>query len=109
MAVAGVLIFRAASHVLGEDLVALPIPRAGGTLRREGVYGQVRHPIYSSIVLGLVGWALLWTSVIGLALSFVCVTFFVFKTQAEERYLRATYPGYQHYERTVPRFFPRIH
>jgi protein-S-isoprenylcysteine O-methyltransferase Ste14 len=108
IAVAGaVLLFRAARAVLGPDLVAVPAPRPDGVLRTVGVYASVRHPIYVAIMLGVAGWALLWTSEGGLVVALACCTFFSLKTVHEERYLRARYPDYEAYADRVPRFIPR--
>lgn len=103
-----ILVFRGASQILGEDLIAVPTPRREGQLQQEGIYARVRHPVYSALMLGMVGWALLWTSYLGIALSLVCVLFFVLKTRVEERLLRARYPEYADYERLVPRYIPKI-
>jgi protein-S-isoprenylcysteine O-methyltransferase Ste14 len=102
-----VLLFRAAGAVLGPDLVATPAPRPDGVLRTSGVYAVVRHPMYSAIMIGVAGWALLWTSELGLAIVLVCCVFFPLKAVHEERYLRARYPDYDAYAGRVPRFIPR--
>lgn len=104
----GVLLFRAARAVLGKDLIALPAPRDGGRLHRDGIYRRLRHPIYAALTLSLAGWALLWGSVAGLALTAVCAMFFAFKVRAEERFLRARYIEYDEYAARVPAFLPRV-
>jgi protein-S-isoprenylcysteine O-methyltransferase Ste14 len=106
LVVGAIILFRAATRVLGDDLVASPRPRAEGTLRQSGVYARVRHPIYVAIVVAAGGWSLFWSSVGELALTLVCVVFFVFKTRAEERYLLEHYPAYAQYAAKVPRFVP---
>jgi protein-S-isoprenylcysteine O-methyltransferase Ste14 len=107
MVLGACLMFRAADRVLGEDLVASPEPRDKGVLHQEGLYARVRHPIYVAILLGLVGWALVWSSLEGLGLSLICLVYFLFKTRAEERYLLQHYPDYAIYASSVPRFVPR--
>jgi protein-S-isoprenylcysteine O-methyltransferase Ste14 len=107
LVVGAVSLFRAASQVLGDDLVASPQPRAEGSLRQSGIYAHLRHPIYVAIVIAAGSWSLLWSSVGGLALALVCLVFFVFKTRAEERYLLEHYPSYAQYAAKVPRFVPR--
>jgi protein-S-isoprenylcysteine O-methyltransferase Ste14 len=101
-------LFRAAKRELGSDLVASPVPRSGAHLHSAGIYRQIRHPIYSAIILGTVGWSMLCTSVVGLALGGACTIFFLFKTVAEERYLRRRYHSYEEYASRVPRYIPRL-
>jgi protein-S-isoprenylcysteine O-methyltransferase Ste14 len=107
LVLAGAVLFRVASAVLGRDLIALPAPRNGGTLRRRGVYGRLRHPIYAAIVICATGWALLWSSGVGLLLCALCAVFFSRKVRVEEIFLRAQYPEYEAYAREVPQFLPR--
>jgi protein-S-isoprenylcysteine O-methyltransferase Ste14 len=108
VSVAGaVALFSVASRALGPDLVATPAPRVGGVLQTEAIYGRMRHPIYSAIMLGTWGWSLLWNSFVGLALALTCCVFFSVKAAAEERYLRSRYRGYDRYAEAVPRFLPR--
>ncbi|HEX6509448.1 MAG TPA: isoprenylcysteine carboxylmethyltransferase family protein [Chloroflexota bacterium] len=106
--VGAILLFRASQRMLGGDLVATPAPVAGATLRETGVYGRIRHPIYAAIICGVIGWALLWNSVVCLGLALICIAFFLAKTRYEERLLVAHYPGYAEYRRRVPAFLPRL-
>jgi len=108
LVIGAAFLFRAASRVLGEDLVASPKPRAEGTLRQSGIYAHLRHPIYVAIVGAICGWSLLWSSGGGLVLTLTGMVFFVFKTQAEESHLLERYPSYAKYAATVPRFLPRL-
>lgn len=101
-------IMRAAGRALGADLVMYPKPVDGAVLRQTGIYGQVRHPIYLSLMLGAVGWALLWTDLPDLALAVICSLFFAAKSRHEERFLRAYFPEYGEYARRVPALLPRL-
>jgi protein-S-isoprenylcysteine O-methyltransferase Ste14 len=101
-------IFRAANRELGSDLVANPVPRPGAHLHSAGIYGHIRHPIYSAIVLGVAGWSTLWGSTLGLVLAAACTIFFLIKTRAEERYLRRRYDTYDVYASQVPRYVPKV-
>jgi protein-S-isoprenylcysteine O-methyltransferase Ste14 len=107
LAVAAFLIFRAAAQVLGPDLVATPRPSAGSHLRETGIYGRVRHPIYVAVILGALGWALLWSSTVGLILAALCLVFLVLKSRYEESLLLNRFPAYAAYARRVPAFVPR--
>ena len=65
--------------------------RAEPELVTAGPYGVVRHPIYSGILLALVGTALA-TSLIGLAIALIVGVFFFYAATVEERNLTATFP-----------------
>lgn len=107
LVVAAFLIFRVAAQALGPDLVATPRPSAGSHLRETGIYGHVRHPIYLAVILGALGWALLWSSTVGLILTGICLVFLVLKARYEESLLLDRFPGYAAYMRRVPAFVPR--
>ncbi|MBB2894214.1 methyltransferase family protein [Flexivirga oryzae] len=65
----------------------------------SGPYRRVRHPIYSGLLLGVVGTAvaLSWTWLIAAALAGI---YFVYSATVEEHYLAKqfpdTYPAYRH-------------
>ena len=48
---AGVLIVLVAATALGRGLTAAPLPNQHARLRTDGLYGRVRHPIYSGVLL----------------------------------------------------------
>ena len=56
-----------------------------------GPYRTVRHPIYTGILLAMVGTALA-TSLIGLAVAAIVGGFFYYSARVEERNLTATFP-----------------
>lgn len=66
-------------------------PEASESLQTTGVYGFVRHPGYlGNVLLGL-GWALLFRSTIGVALTGVWWLTFVLHAMIEEASLERTY------------------
>lgn len=96
-----------AAFGLGDRLTPTPVPRDGGELRTDGPYAQVRHPIYSGVLLILVGIALRTGHALGLVLVVVTVAFFHAKAAFEERLLAERFPGYPDYAAITPRFVPR--
>ena len=65
----------------------------------RGIYGRLRHPIYTAIVLVVVGFVLRGITPIGALLAFAIVVFLVFKARYEETLLSARYPQYAEYRR----------
>jgi protein-S-isoprenylcysteine O-methyltransferase Ste14 len=105
--VGGVWLFRQSKTALGPYLIAFPRPADGAPLLQDGIYGRVRHPMYGAIMLCIVGWALVWSSLPALVLATITVLFFLCKLRFEEGLLRRTFPAYDQYSARVPAIIPR--
>ncbi|TVR30250.1 MAG: isoprenylcysteine carboxylmethyltransferase family protein [Nitriliruptor sp.] len=92
---------------LGDRLTPTPVPRDGGELRTDGPYAHVRHPIYTGVLLIVVGITLRNGSASALLLAVVTVGFFHAKADFEERLLAERFPDYRAYAADTPRFVPR--
>lgn len=92
---------------LGRALTPMPQPNGAG-LAGGGIYGYVRHPMYSAIwVIGLglaVGSGHLWTY----GFLVLLAVFFEAKTRVEEMFLLRTYPGYADYASRTGKFIPGV-
>lgn len=86
---------------LGRQLVPQPTPVQGGRLVDTGLYGVVRHPIYTAVLLLIAGSVIRVLSVAGLVLVAAAAVFFDRKSTYEENLLSDTYPGYEDYRRRV--------
>lgn len=106
--VAGGYIGIAGLDVLGRSRTPYPKPREGSELVQRGIYAQVRHPLYTSVMLASLGWSLIWQSWPAFVAALVLIPFFHAKAGCEESWLRERFPGYADYERRVPRFIPRF-
>ena len=104
---AGVVVALAATRRLGSALTPTPEPLPDERLRTDGLYGHVRHPIYSGILLGVVGLVLRSGSWITLAFGIATIAFFTGKSMWEERRLAIRYPDYAAYAARVGRFVPK--
>jgi len=93
---------------LGRNRTAFPQPREGSELVQRGIYARVRHPLYTSVMLASLGWALIWQSWPAFFPALALIPFFHCKARREERWLREKFPGYADYEKRVPRFLPRL-
>ena len=73
----------------------------GQTLVDTGVYGVVRHPLYSGILPYMAGLALWLESYAGLIVLVAPVALLVARILVEEQTLRETLPGYTDYTKQV--------
>lgn len=94
---------------LGRQLTPFPRPVAGGRVVQHGVYGLIRHPLYTAVFFAAVGGALVCRSAPSLLAALALGPFFVAKARREERWLREKYPEYADYERRVRRFIPWLY
>lgn len=94
---------------LGRNLTAVPAPKDDAELVETGAYQLVRHPIYSGIILGAFGWALLVNGELTLLYAFILLLFFDIKSRREERWLQAKYDGYSAYQTRVRKLIPFLY
>jgi protein-S-isoprenylcysteine O-methyltransferase Ste14 len=78
-------------------------------LTSTGPYAHTRNPLYlgsmliaAGFVLALLSWPVALAMAIGFAVIYIPVI------ASEERFLRATFPGFEAYCRSVPRLIPRL-
>ena len=94
---------------LGQNLTPLPHPRDKGQLVKTGVYGLVRHPMYSGVVylaLAYGSWQMSWIHLVG---SIVLFVFFDAKSRKEEVWLTEKFSDYASYSNGVKKLIPRIY
>jgi len=106
---AGLLFAIWARAYLGGNWSGAVTVKVGHQLVRTGPYRWVRHPIYSGMILALIGTAISRGEVRG----FVAVVFlwigFTVKSRIEERFMTATFgPQYDEYRRTTGGIVPRL-
>jgi protein-S-isoprenylcysteine O-methyltransferase Ste14 len=94
---------------LGRNLTPFPKPSASTRLVQTGIYGLIRHPLYTAVFCGSVGWALVWRSWPALLAALALAPLFDAKARVEERWLRQQFPEYAGYEQRVRRFVPWIY
>jgi protein-S-isoprenylcysteine O-methyltransferase Ste14 len=112
--IAGVVLLLIAAGVslagamaIGRNLTPFPKPGGQAQLVRHGIYAVIRHPLYASMIVGSMGWALVWHSWPAMVATAFLIPFFLAKSRHEERCLREKFPDYADYERQVRGFFPR--
>ena len=95
---------------LGENLTPFPKPKDGNhALVTSGMYSIVRHPIYSGIALGALGWTLWWGTLLGIALAILLFIWFDLKSRREEKWLVEKYPEYAAYQARVKKLIPFVY
>jgi protein-S-isoprenylcysteine O-methyltransferase Ste14 len=99
----------AGTIALGHNLTPFPQPSPSTRLVRHGIYGLMRHPLYTAVICGAIGWALVWQSGPALVAALALAPFFDAKARREERWLRRQFPDYPRYEQRVRRFIPWIY
>ena len=94
---------------LGRNLTPFPRPSASNRLVRTGIYAIIRHPLYTAVFCGSVGWALAWESWPALLAAVALAPLLDAKARREERWLRQQFPEYASYEQQARRFVPWIY
>ena len=93
---------------LGDNLSPWPVPVSDSDLRTDGVFGQVRHPIYAGLLMGCAGLAILTGSAPRLLLTAMLWYVLDVKSDFEEDKLKDEFPDYEAYKKKVTgKFFPQ--
>lgn len=107
-AVAGFVMAVLSVLQLNKNLTVFPTPKTNSELITSGLYKFSRHPIYTGLILFTFGYAFFKLSLSKLAISFLLLILFYFKTKYEEMQLEVRFSNYKQYKQNVGRFFPRI-
>ncbi len=84
-----------------------PEPKQDAKLITNGPYRFVRHPMYSSLILmmlGISGYNGYWPNLLGVVCVVIAVTA---KAAMEEHYMVLKFSEYEGYAAKTPRFIPR--
>jgi protein-S-isoprenylcysteine O-methyltransferase Ste14 len=80
-----------------------------GHFAKEGLYGVIRHPQYTGIMLAVFGQIVHWPTIVTLALFPVIVLVYIRLARKEERAMIGRFGmEYRDYMEHVPMFFPRV-
>jgi protein-S-isoprenylcysteine O-methyltransferase Ste14 len=109
LAALGAAISIWARMVLGSNWSGVVTVKQDHELIRKGPYRWVRHPIYTGMLVGFLGTALVEGRLRGwVGLALVVVTFY-FKARREERFLRQEFgAGFEAHARSTGMFLPKF-
>ncbi|WP_439558361.1 methyltransferase family protein [Dyadobacter sp.] len=102
----GVVIILVSIFQIRRSLTPFPSPVKSGKLITTGLYGYIRHPIYSGIILAAAGYGVQAGDISKIAITLLLILLFYFKSQYEEKMLMAFYNDYKQYRSHTYRFFP---
>ncbi len=93
---------------LGRNWSGSVTVKENHTLVRTGPYAQIRHPIYTGILIAFVGTALAIGEWRGIVAFFLVLVALIIKSRTEEERMRATFPDYDDYRRQTAALIPFI-
>lgn len=93
----GLLLMLLAFASIRWSIQIAPEPRVGAQLVTRGVYKRLRHPIYTAILVLVVGLLLRKPTVAMAIMAAVVIAFLVVKARFEETLLLVRYPEYAEY------------
>ena len=74
-----------------------------------GPYHKIRHPIYTGIIVAMIGTALATTALLWLPVAVILGGYFIFSATREERYMASQFPAtYPAYKRSTKMLIPYI-
>ncbi|GAX16413.1 hypothetical protein FisN_10Hh345 [Fistulifera solaris] len=108
MLLSGIAVMVLAVQDIGSALSPWPVPNSSTELKTDGIYSQVRHPMYAGVIAAFAGYSLItgsaWRLLLTVALWYVLEE----KAKYEEEQLQQAFPGtYQAYQKQVEgKFLP---
>ena len=104
----GAILGFGGSFTIRRYLTPLPYPVEHNKLVDTGVYGLMRHPLYTAQLLAALGWTIYAMSLSHLLVTALALAFFNHKASKEEDWLTERHPEYREYAAKVGKFAPKI-
>jgi protein-S-isoprenylcysteine O-methyltransferase Ste14 len=104
-------IFRlAAAFALGRRFSGLVAIQPDHQLKADGLYRYIRHPSYTGLLISMIGFVLIFRSVIGLILNIFIFLLLLSRMNDEEKFLEAHFGvEYQTYRQRTKRLVPFLY
>lgn len=107
--ITGFVIAVLAVITYGQMVTPNPYPLSNITLRTNGIYGYVRHPMYLGAFILILGWCLLFFSYYSIVFPLITLIFLAIKMNFEEKHLAEKFPEYKSYQNKTSKLFPYIY
>lgn len=104
----GFIIFIISISTLGKSLSLYPSPSSKTELVTKGIYNHIRHPIYTGLLLFLLGISIAFAGLTKFILFVAAVILFYKKAGYEESRLIKKYPEYKTYQTRTGKLLPKI-
>jgi protein-S-isoprenylcysteine O-methyltransferase Ste14 len=108
LCIGGLALMLVAIAALREVIQVAPDPREGGHLVMSGPYRWLRHPIYTAILVLVIGLFLRRATVPVAIVTAIVIVFLVAKTRYEEKLLLERYPDYAAYRQRTWGLLPGV-
>ena len=99
LALTGAALVLVAVAQMGKTIHVHPAPKAEASLVTTGIYRWFRHPIYTGMLLAVIGLSLCKPTLRVVIVSAAVIAFLVIKVQFEEKLLLERYPDYAEYRK----------
>jgi protein-S-isoprenylcysteine O-methyltransferase Ste14 len=104
----GLVILVVSFKNLGRSLTANPVPLENAKLIETGIYKYVRHPIYTGLLLAMLGSVVQSMAIVKFFVWLALLALLTYKAKFEETLLAKKYPGYTQYMKRTGRFLPKL-
>jgi protein-S-isoprenylcysteine O-methyltransferase Ste14 len=105
----GALLFTFILISFGQYMTPNPVPRDNSVLKTTGIYSMVRHPMYFTVLVLLLGVILYFQAFYSLIWLGIAFIFLVYKSKREEEFLLKRFPDYPDYSYRTKRIIPFIY
>lgn len=106
--VLGLVLVIQSRRALGQSWSSEVVIQEKHELIERGPYAYIRHPLYSGLLLMLMGVALYYGRTSWIIVFVGCFFGLYFKSQMEERLLAKTFPAYSEYKQRTKALIPLI-
>ena len=98
-----------ARFYIGQNWSSAVTIKVDHQLIRTGPYAWVRHPIYSGLILAMIGTAIARREPRGFVSVVLLWLGFLIKSRMEEKFMRKTFgPDYEDYSKSTGALVPRL-
>jgi protein-S-isoprenylcysteine O-methyltransferase Ste14 len=106
--VVGLILVIQSRRALGQSWSSEVVIQENHELVEKGPFAHIRHPMYSGLLLMLLGVALYYGRKAWIIVFVSCLLGLYFKSRMEERLLTKAVPGYSEYKRRTKALIPFV-